>query len=310
MVKLSKKLFGLLLIAVIMFCPGCVKQRQIGTTPNPVDYSFTIGYPDAKRYYKVHVPEVYNENNPHPLVFAFHGRYSNGEQMREDYNLIEKSDKEGFIVVFPTGASRFGDRLASWNAGICCGYALESNSDDVVFVKKILEDTRKNFNVDENRIYAAGMSNGARFSYRLACEMSDTFAAIAAVSGVKSTISCKPSRPIPILHIHALDDELAPFEGGPGPEEVDYGSVQDTIDWWVERNQCNNEKTRVLEVGGAYCDSYSNCAGDSEVRLCVTTEGGHSWPGGSKPREGADTPSTAINATEIIWVFFVNHPMR
>jgi len=72
-------------------------------------------------------------------------------------------------------------------------------------VKKILEDIKNNFNVDENRIYATGMSNGARFSYRLACEMSDTFAAIAAVSGVKSTISCNPSRPIPILHLKEIN---------------------------------------------------------------------------------------------------------
>ena len=308
MAQLSKKLFGLLLIAVVLFCSGCAEKRQTETTLGPGDYSFTIEHQGIERFYLMHVPEGYDENNPTPLVFAFHGRLGNGRYMKENYNFLEESNKKGFIVVFPTGASRFGDRFASWNAGKCCAYAFESNSDDVGFVKKILEDIKNNFNVDENRIYATGMSNGARFSYRLACEMSDTFAAIAAVSGVKSTISCNPSRPIPILHIHALDDELAPFEGGPGPEEVDYGSVQDTIDWWVERNQCNNEKTRVLEVGGAYCDSYSNCAGDSEVRLCVTTEGGHSWPGGSKPREGADTPSTAINATEIIWEFFEKLP--
>jgi len=280
-----------------------------GGSVSAADYEFTIEHQEIERFYLVHVPFSYNKEEKTPIVLAFHGRYSNGKQMKEYYHLVEKSNEKGFIVIFPTGASRFGDKLASWNVGGCCGYAYEINSDDVGFVKKILEDTKNKFNIDESRVYATGMSNGARFSYRLACEMSDIFAAIAVVAGVKSTGSCNPSKRIPILHIHAIDDELIPFEGGPGPEGVDYGSVSDTIDWWVEKNQCTDEKIRVLEVDGAYCDSYSNCAGNSEVELCVTEEGGHSWPGGQKLRLKADTPSTAIDATEVIWEFFENHPM-
>jgi len=76
----------------------------------------------------------------------------------------------------------------------------------------------------------------------------------------------------------------------------------------LRKNQCTDDKVRVLKVEGAYCDSY--CENNSEIKLCVTSDGGHSWLGGKKPRSNADTPSTAINATEIIWEFFEKHPLK
>ncbi|MEA1924864.1 MAG: PHB depolymerase family esterase [Candidatus Altiarchaeota archaeon] len=325
MAQLNKKVFGLLLIiAVVMFCSGCVKNRSQTPTETtqppstkhtlgPGDYRFTIEHQGMERFYLMHVPKGYDSSIRNPLILAFHGGLGNGKIMSEHYNFIKESDNEGFIVVFPSGASRFKDKLATWNAGVCCGYAVKSGSDDVGFVKKILKDVENKFSIDENRIYATGMSNGGMFSYRLACEMSDDFAAIASVAGTKNTISCNPSRPVPVLHIHAVDDDHVLFEGGCGPggtTGVDYSSVPETIEWWAEKNKCARDKVRVFENNGAYCDSYSDCAKDSEVRLCVTSEGGHSWPGGQKPRPEADTPSTAVNATEMIWEFFKKHPMK
>ncbi|OYT54036.1 MAG: hypothetical protein B6U72_03975 [Candidatus Altiarchaeales archaeon ex4484_2] len=101
MAQLSKKLFGLLLIAVVLFCSGCAEKRQTETTLGPGDYSFTIEHQGIERFYLMHVPEGYDENNPTPLVFAFHGRLGNGRYMKENYNFLEESNKKGFIVVFP-----------------------------------------------------------------------------------------------------------------------------------------------------------------------------------------------------------------
>jgi polyhydroxybutyrate depolymerase len=60
----------------------------------------------------------------------------------------------------------------------------------------------------------------------------------------------------------------------------------------------------VVERPGAYCDLHPSCEGGSRVQLCVTETGGHSWPGGSKPRIGGATPSQAISANDIMWDFF------
>ena len=306
----------LLFIALIIFRPfeGYKNNLSIehGFVIDLGDYDFVLDQNGTTRYYKVHVPANYNKNNPTPLVFVFSGRMGS-EYVKENYNFVEKSDKEGFIVVFPRGASKKGgDRWVSWNAGKCCSYAAESNIDDVGFVRMMLKDIKNKFNIDKNRIYATGMSNGARFSYRLACEMSDTFAAIAPVSGVKSTISCNPSNSISILHIHSTEDTIAPFNGGVGEGQngVDYGSVADTINWWVENNKCDNNPERIFENNLSYCDSYNNYENESEVRLCVTTDGGHSWPGVKESRFSLSPSSEAFDATDMIWEFFKKHSKK
>jgi polyhydroxybutyrate depolymerase len=79
--------------------------------------------------------------------------------------------------------------------------------------------------------------------------------------------------------------------------------VPSTISKWVGLNSCKAKPIRVLENAGAYCELYAGCADGARVQLCVTEEGGHSWPGGEKPR-GNGTPSRAISATDVMWKFF------
>lgn len=198
--------------------------------------------------------------------------------MAENYGWIPKSEKEGFIVAFPNGASRLSSgKIATWNAGNCCGYAVESRSDDVGFVKAVIEDIKKKVNI--GKIFATGMSNGGMMSHRLACEMSDTFTAIAAVAGTNNYDGCNPKRPISVMHIHGLKDDHVLFNGGCGPKciaksETEYISVPDTISGWVEKNNCNKKPERVLENEGAYCDLYTGCDQNVQVKLCVAKDGG------------------------------------
>ncbi|MFA7277301.1 MAG: PHB depolymerase family esterase [Pseudobdellovibrionaceae bacterium] len=279
------------------------------------DYTFTITYDDISRAYLVHVPPSYNPARPMPLLFAFHGGGGDMNYQADDtkYGLISKSDKEGFIVVFPNGVGAFSStgKLATWNAGICCGKARDENIDDVGFVRTIVTNITRQMNVDRSKIFATGMSNGGMMVQRLACEMADVFAGIASVTGTDSTTYCRPSRPIPVLHIHALNDDHVLFNGGAGkdafrdPSKVaDFISVPETIKRWVGRNHCAPTPVRVLSNEGAYCDLYSNCAGGVHVKLCVTETGGHSWPGGVKTR-GNEPTSKAISANDQMWNFFM-----
>ncbi|MFV1921186.1 MAG: alpha/beta hydrolase family esterase [Methylotenera sp.] len=289
------------------------RQDNNTTVLTAGDYTFSLNKVHNNRQYMVHIPKSYNPNQPTPLVLSLHGGGGNMEYQATDkyYHLVSKSEEAGFIAVFPNGYSRFrSGKLATWNAGICCGKARDENSDDVSVIKAVVADIKSRANIDSNRIYANGMSNGGMMSYRLACELTDTFAAIASVAGTDGTQSCKPSRPISILHIHALDDDHVLFNGGSGVKSkthADFVAVPDTIQKWVSKNACQPTQQRVLEVKGAYCDLYAKCQNNTQVKLCVTETGGHSWPGGSKVRGNA-AGSTAINANDIIWQFYQNNP--
>jgi polyhydroxybutyrate depolymerase len=280
---------------------------------SPANYTFTFKHNGVDRYYIVHVPGKYDSKVATPLLLALHGGGGSMEYQSSDeyYKQISKSDAEGFIVVFPNGYSRLKSvQFATWNAGKCCGDARDKESDDVGFIKEVVSLVSKQLNINQNKIFATGMSNGGMMSYRLACEIPGTFKAIAAVAGTDNSLKCSPEKPISILHIHAKDDDHVLFNGGAGKvlneaKVTNFSSVPDTVSKWVKQNGCDLSPKRILEKPGAYCDLYSKCKNNTEVELCVTETGGHSWPGGKKPRGGGN-PSTAISANDIMWDFFRN----
>ena len=276
----------------------------------PGDHEFTLQHGGLTRHYRVHVPPSHKPEQATALVLAFHGGGGSMDIQANDryYGQISKADQLGHVVVFPNGYSRLpGGKLATWNAGACCGAARDKDIDDVGFVRALLVRLKQQLNVDPAHVFATGISNGGMISYRLACEMADSFTAIAAVAGTDNTLSCAPSRPVSVLHIHARDDERVLFNGGAGSQATqmtDFVSVPRNMAKWASLNGCQPEPKRVLEVPGAYCEAYSGCRGGAQVKLCVTETGGHSWPGGRKPLGGAQG-SNAISATDLIGDFFM-----
>jgi polyhydroxybutyrate depolymerase len=301
-----------------------LRERRGETAPSgsaslaPGTHELSVEHGALTRKYLVHVPRSADLRQAVPVVFAFHGGGGDAAYMADDarYGLISKSEQAGFVVVFPNGFSRFPrGRLATWNAGACCGDARDRNIDDVGFVRAMLSDLRKRLKVDPGRIFATGMSNGGMLSHRLACEMADEFAAVAAVAGTDNTLQCAPSRPVAVLHIHARNDDHVLFNGGAGPgafrdesKVTDFTSVPETIARWTRRDRCAASPMRTLDRPGAWCETYNGCADGVHVGLCVTETGGHSWPGADQVRGGKEPASQAISADDVLWAFFeANH---
>ena len=215
---------------------------------SPGDSSRTLKVDGSERSYLVHVHPQYVKDTPTPVVLAFHGGGANARNMVAFSGLNQKADQSGFIVVYPDGSGRL-ERMLTFNAGNCCGQAAARNVDDVAFVRHILDDLEGIANVDRNRVFATGMSNGAMMAYRLASEMSDRIAAIAPVSGPMGTKDCRPGRAVSVMHFHGEADEFAPFSGGKGrgPSGTEFYSVDHSISAWVNANGCN-KSPRVIQL--------------------------------------------------------------
>lgn len=290
------------------------RQQTQAKEVKPGDAVHILELGGLKRQYLVHVPKGYDPAKPAPVLVALHGGGGNMRLQADDgrYGLISKSESAGFVAVFPNGYSAWpGGRLATWNAGACCGSARDKGVDDVAFVRAVVADVQRRLHVDPQRVYATGMSNGGMLAHRLACEAADVFAGIAAVAGTDNTLACTPTRAIPVLHIHARDDDHVLFNGGAGPNAfrdeskvTAFTSVPETIVRWVKRNACAPLATRVLERPGATCERYSGCQGGAAVQLCVTETGGHSWPGAEAVRRGKEGASQALSANDVMWDFF------
>ncbi len=286
------------------------------------DYTRTVSVGDLQRRYRVHVPTSYNPNKPTPAIIAYHGGGGNPDSMIRLSGLNAKSEQAGFMVVYPFGTGRLEDHMLTFNGGECCGYAMQNKIDDVAFTRAVLDDLAAVANLDANRVYATGLSNGGIMSHHIASELSDRIAAIAPVGGPLMVASITPGRPVPVMHFHGTTDAFAPFKGGYGKGALgragvtEFRSVEHAVNAWIKANGCQTEpKIEPLPdkaADGMKCTrtTWGGGKDGSEVVLIEIESGGHTWPG-MKPTVAALGESTMdISANDLMWEFFQKHPMK
>ncbi len=273
-----------------------------------------------ERSYSLHLPPGFEARGPLPLLLAFHGGGGNGRGFARYAGLDAVADREGFAVAYPDGTGRL-PRILTWNAGRCCGTASEKEVDDVGFALALVDRLARELPLDRRRVWATGHSNGAMMAYRLAAEAADRIAAVAGVAGAMNLDGFAPVRPVPILHVHSLDDPRAPWAGGPGPSfpftraRVVHAGVEAELRRWVRRDGCPEEprvaERRTAPAGRADAGHtatklvFAPCEGGAEVVLWKLTGAGHGWPGGETPLpEGLIGPRTeVIDAAEEVSAF-------
>ncbi len=289
-----------------------------------MDETIVVG--DLKRTYKAHVPPHSTSASALPLVIVMHGGFGNGYAIEMQSEMSKLADRAGFVTAYPEG---LGKSLMptigrSWNGGGCCNPALARKIDDVAFIAAMIDDIAKKVNIDRNRVYATGLSNGAIMSYRLACDLSDRIAAIAPVGGPDTTLSCNPVRPVSVIHFHGTDDPCSPIKGGPGggcaakalgfePKPIfDTPSIPEIVKIWAARIKAPPEPRTTLHKGAVTCTTYGPGLQGAEATLCAIEGGGHTWPGGvDKLSESlVGSVNRDISANELMWEFFQRHPRR
>ncbi|MGB7750625.1 MAG: PHB depolymerase family esterase [Candidatus Acidiferrales bacterium] len=268
------------------------------------DHDGTIEIDGRTRNYFVHTPPGYTGKTPLPLVLVLHGATESANNVERLSGMSAKADQQNFLAVYPTGTGRLKN-VPTWNSGACCGYAMEHKIDDVAFVRALLERVEKDYSVDPKRIYATGISNGGMMSYRLACEVSDKFAAISPVEGAQD-IPCHPTSPVSVIVFHGTADHLVPFNGGSTPYQMGSvrsdASVADTVAFWVDYDACA-QTPKHAETAEVHTDIYSGCRANTAVALYAIQGGHHMWPGTALSNNG-------VPATDLMWTFFKDHPKQ
>jgi len=291
-----------ILIILIALAAGLVLRRLRAEAAGAGDRSGTIEVDGRTRSYFVHVPPRYDAKTPIPLVVVLHGATQSATSVERMSRMSTKADKENFLAAYPTGTSRLG-RAPTWNAGNCCGYALQNHVDDVAFLRALIGKVERDYAVDPQRIYFTGISNGAMMAFRMACEAGDLVSAVAPVEGAQN-VKCNPLSPVSVIIFHGTADRLVPIEGGStpfqvGPHRTDT-SAADTIAFWVKKDGCS-ATPRHEETKEVHIDSYSGCGDGTGVALYAIEGGRHIWP-------GVPMSHNHVPATEIMWEFFAQHP--
>jgi polyhydroxybutyrate depolymerase len=256
------------------------------------------------REYRVYIPAAYDGSTPVPLVFNLHGYGSNNLEQEQYGDFRAIADTANFIIVHPMGLTDlFGS--THWNA------FGTSDVDDVGFLSSLIDTIYAAYNIDGNRIYSTGMSNGGFMSHKLACLLSGRIAAVASVTGSITTTeidACITNHPMPVMQIHGTEDETVPYDGN-----VIFMPVEDVVAHWVSFNECSNEPitTTLPDIDptdGCTVTHYLYDDGllGSTVEFYKVINGGHTWPG-SAFDIGVTTYD--FDASKEIWRFFSKYSM-
>ncbi len=274
--------------------PRPIRAAEI-YVPNPGDYEAGLDFGGEERRYLMHVPRAVR-SGAEPLVIVLHAEGGDAKGAIAITRMNEAADNRGFVVVYPNGSGRLKNNLLTWNAGGCCGYAAREKIDDVGFIRALLAWLKTTRAIDPGAVFIAGMANGGGMAYRLACALSDEVAAVAVVGAPPVPEDCRPSRSVPVIIFHGVEDKYAP-----------YAAVSGAVSFWVKHNGCK-PTPETKRWGKIRQELYTGDSGGAEVAVYSVENGGHAWPGGTKARwRRGDAPTQEISASELILDFFLKH---
>ncbi len=315
------------IIAFVLLFTGCVKpadknhQEKYGLFKNKIDINGII------RRYAIYIPENQGKTG-FPVIFELHGGGVSVEDMtgesgyKSPYKLwMDLADSERFIVVYPEGLNGAYNK-PTWN-DCRADCIVNSDADDVTFLEVLLDHISGKYNVDQNRIYVSGTSNGGFMALRLAVELSGKIAAVAAVAASMPAHSkCHPPQnPVSVLFMNGTDDNHMPYNGGyiGNPPNSDRGSAmptKDAVNFWVHFDHTDTVPDAYLfpdldttDGGRVEKFVYKNGMRGTEVVLYRVNGGGHSAPSireqySKRYEQYFNRQNHDIEMTTEVWKFF------
>lgn len=261
---------------------------------------------EINREFYIVNPSNLNSDNQLPLLISLHGGADYADANMQYTGFLDIINEKGFVAIFPQGTVAAGKGDTGWYAG---GDCTNLEVCDLSFIERLIDYSIEDLNIDENRVYVSGFSNGAFMVYTLACFLSNKVAAFAPVSGSMSPDDyqiCNPQRPIPVIHIHGTSDDSIPIQGN------DYVTpLQQVSSYLSSLNNCsqnsiiNGEDTN--EDGYAwYSEISSNCNQGVIVNFTYLENFGHSWPSTESGKGGG----ADIDGASFIWEFLSTYDIN
>ncbi|MFT4626897.1 MAG: polyhydroxybutyrate depolymerase [Myxococcota bacterium] len=275
-----------------------------GVTDNDGDGTFvgnktkkmTFDTPKGERFAYVHVPKGYDPSKPAPVIFVFHGG-KGSSTAAQNFVILWKSqlDKQA-IVVFPNGQ----DRDPSDTAWIARDF---SDRSDVDLVLQIVDTLKAEYNVDSERIYASGFSNGGLMTTMLACHAPERFAGFAIFSQTMHkhiASECQSAKRKPVLYLAGTKEDHWPGR--------DFShSAMESVEFWRKNLGCAREPAKTDlpdQADGTSVQRWTFEPCKKATFEFLRVEGGeHIWPGPDLPERGANRCTDIDGATEVVQFF-------
>jgi poly(3-hydroxybutyrate) depolymerase len=232
---------------------GAVKSAGCGKTRTLMNGRRTI-QSNGNREFILRVPDNYDNNRPYRLIFAYHWRSGNANQVAnggmggstEDpyYGLWDLAENST-IFIAPEGLN------AGWS---------NTNGQDVAFTDAMLEQVQNDLCIDTTRIFANGFSFGGGMSFALACARANVFRGVALYAGAQLSGCSGGTMPIAYFHAHGIRDSVLNISQG-----------RPLRDRFVMNNGCTPQSPPEPSNGSGthICTSYAGCSEGHPVRWCA-----------------------------------------
>lgn len=280
----------------------------------------TFDHDGKSRTYRLYVPAAYHtqeggSTDDWPLVVSYHGFHWVPTRHASLDGLNAVADTAHFLVARPLGLSinvSPAGTSTGWNADGGFG-----DWDDFSFTSQLIDHVVADYRVDLRRIHATGFSFGGMMSFGVACRLADRVASIAGVDGPLQEVffeDCGATRPVSTLLFFGTADEVHRYTGYVG-DDFAPRPIPETPSFWARHNNCSPDPvvTDLPDVDPQDSSTvtlfeYTDCDMDTEVQFYRVNNGGHSWPRSTDRQAGLGTVNMDVDATSLIWDFFVRNP--
>lgn len=240
-----------------------------GFTQTTVTKTFTVNGTTNSCVW--HAPS--GTNKP-PVVFFIHGANGSGAAFESETKGDAVADKEKFIAVYPSASNNGSGGI--WND--------MSGTSNFPFFQAVIDTLYNRYQIDRNRVYMTGFSQGGFISFVAGCSFSNVFAAVAPVSGHAGS-TCTLKRPVSVFMT---------FGGQEGAS-----SFLSDLNIWLKLDSCPSTPTITRPYpasnpqSGVTRVTYGPCAQGSYVIMDSISGEGHQWPAANR-----------LNQAEEVWAFF------
>ena len=330
--RIGRRVVTVAVVAMLLFAasPGLVPSVSAA------DGKFVTKTHEGREY-KLYVPSSYDGSSEVPMVVMLHGCNQTPTDFAKGTRMNDVAEEEGFLVLYPKqNESANSDRCWNWFDTD----HQHRGSGEPALIKGMVDQVKANYNVDDRRVYAGGMSAGAAMTVILGAAYPHVFAAIGSHSGLEYKAATSSSgalsamtyggpdpdqqgieayeemdvmnRQVPTIVFHGRDDTTVyPVNGN-----------QTVLQWAQTHDMADNDtdddsfasgydhKIRGQSDGGyEYSHYYYNDSTDDPlVEYYLVDQLKHAWSGGDSA--GSYTDPNGPNATRILWNYFENHSLQ
>jgi polyhydroxybutyrate depolymerase len=312
-------LLGVVRVIVLRQLDDAIADNQFWQEPGACAYAMQVD--GLTRTIRVHIPLSWDGTRQLPVVLMLHGYGGNAWSGLAQGRWVPKAEQAIFLAVGLDGTLKYPDRREhfpnnprSWSSGTGVTPAEQNGVDDMRFIRHVIEQLLTTHRVDARRIYVTGFSNGGAMAFRVGAELSEYVAAIAPVANTLLVQVEQLTRPVSLLMIWGTDDPINSMQGGVvtyHERTIIRPSAIASLQKWGQLLKCAPDLKSTVPQAGIERFTLHAEVGNAEAVLYTIKGMGHYWPGGVNflSEQVAGQRSHRLNATDLIWDFFCNHPM-